>query len=1403
MKATTDLDAFGPQLQGSFDFTLYFEQAILSILPSALLLVISPWRIAWLFQKRSLLRSGWHFRAKLVTATVYFVLQVALLALWALPATQKTPASLAAAVLALMDSVIIIGLVYAEHKHSIRPSKLLGIYLFASGLVDLAQARSLVAQRPLTITPIAGVFIAALVLKFVLLLLEEIPKDEGTHEKAPAESTSGPFNRAGYLAPVIPRICLAAFSFSQPFLVNRVTEFVGQPKVEQTDDIAGGLIGAALLVYLGLAISRCIYNHSVYQLTTTLRGGLVSLIFRKSLELDAAAASKTNAVTLMSTDIDSIASGVKELHEIWASVLELGVAIYLLYLQIGPACFVVIIPAVERATGGIGPARMQWNEGVQERVSTTSSMLSQMKGIKMTGLTDYFAKLVQKLRVSELDMSKKFRMYIVRIILIANFSDQMTPAVVVTAAVFWTRADGFSISQAFTSLAIVALVSTPLANLIGSYPTFVSSLGCFGRIQKFLLQSDGRAATYELSANNSGEKPSSSTASVIQTAPQTAREGVTVELEDFSAKGSSKNSNVCIKFEAVSVAVEGKAEPILRDITLSLETSSYTLIVGPVGCGKSTFLKAVLGEVAVTNGHVHVEQAGYSVAFCDQSPWLRNISVKANILGRDQFDHLWFDSVIRACALEEDFSRFPNGEETVVGSGGIMLSGGQKQRVALARALYARKLIVILDDVFSALDSATSKTVFERTLGPRGLLRQGDTTVILATHSAFYLRAETMLVQYISSADKVVVLSKQGSLEKYGTVAELQAENGFIRCLQLSQPTSTSTAVEDGEVTESGESSPSTPSSSKTTEEEASLRQTGDFSLYRYYLASIGPNLAVPFLVLATLYIGFGTMPSVWLRIWTERGTDASDRGAYFGVYWVWCIGTVIFSGLVVWLFFVVIIAHSASRLHWQLLDSVLKAPLLFFTTVDSGVTLNRFSQDMTLVDQQLPVAFFEVVLDTLTAIASAGIIASGAQYFAVVIPFCVVPLYALQKFYLRTSRQVRHLDLELKSPLYTHFTETLNGIVTIRAFGWQREFVADQFRLLDLSQKPYYLLFCIQRWLSVVLDLFVTVIATILVALAVKVTHTTSSGAIGLSMVSLISLNTALSRIITAWTNLETSLGAISRLRDFVRDTPQEEDADAKYLPAVPQGWPAAGEIEFSHLDATYKMPDEKVLEDLSLTIEPGQKVGICGRTGSGKTSLLLALLRLLDTPSGTIRVDNIDLSSHSRKAIRPHLITLPQDPVHLPGTVRTNLDPHGLFGRPSGDTDLIAALGKVFLWDDVISPRGGLDADFSELGLSHGQEQLFGLARALLHKDESSIVLLDEATSSVDYETDRRVQEVIREGLARHTVLAVAHRLDTIRDYDLVVVMERGRIVEKGDPRELREQEGSAFRRLLVHAD
>lgn len=426
------------------------------------------------------------------------------------------------------------------------------------------------------------------------------------------------------------------------------------------------------------------------------------------------------------------------------------------------------------------------------------------------------------------------------------------------------------------------------------------------------------------------------------------------------------------------------------------------------------------------------------------------------------------------------------------------------------------------------------------------------------------------LVHFLSHADKIIVLDSAGQCHQYDNFSEMQSESTSMLGLAYEED---NLGIHGEQHEEENEAPDATPQLDPDIDEgNTTQRQVGDFSLYVFYLRSMGPVLSISFALLALGYIGLGTMPTVWLRLWTEHGTDGPDRGGYFGAYLSFCVGTVIFSVLAVWLFFVVVIPRSATHLHWQLLDSVMNAPLWFFTTVDSGVTLNRFSQDMTLVDQTLPVAFFEVTLDTLVALAAGALIASGAQYFAVVIPFCVVPLYFLQKYYLRTSRQMRHLDLESKSPLYTHFTETSAGLATIRAFGWQREFVEAQLHLLDISQKPYYLMFCIQRWLAVVLDLFVVGIATILVALAVKMTGTTSGGAIGLAMVNLIGLNTSLSRVINAWTNLETSLGAIARLRDFTRDTPREDDANVQHPPPLPQGWPLSGGVEINNVNATYK---------------------------------------------------------------------------------------------------------------------------------------------------------------------------------------------------------------------------------------
>ncbi|KAK0387893.1 hypothetical protein NLU13_4138 [Sarocladium strictum] len=429
-----------------------------------------------------------------------------------------------------------------------------------------------------------------------------------------------------------------------------------------------------------------------------------------------------------------------------------------------------------------------------------------------------------------------------------------------------------------------------------------------------------------------------------------------------------------------------------------------------------------------------------------------------------------------------------------------------------------------------------------------------------------------------------------------------------------------------------------------------------------------------------------------------------------------------------------------------------MRAPLRFFTTVDSGITLNRFSQDMTLIDENLPMTFFTTTALALRVVAETGLVASGATYVAAIIPACILVLYLVQKYYLQTSRQMRLLDIETKSPLYTQFTETLAGLPTIRAFGWSTQLLYENHRRLDASQKPFYGMYCIQRWLQIVLDLFVAGMAVVLVSFALGMANTTSTGAIGLALVNLIGFNRTLTLLVDQWSELETSLGAIARLKWFYSSTPDENKPEEKEEP--PAGWPACGSIEFRNVSASYSDELPLVLKEVNLAIEPGQKVGICGRSGSGKSTLVLTLPRLLELREGEVTIDGQDISKMPRSTLRTRLTTMPQGPLTVPGTVRHNLDPASVV---QSDAPLIAALEKVALWEPL-SRRGGLDAVLLDLGLSSGQLQLLCLARAMLSR--GSIVILDEATSNVDHQTEEEIRRVIKEEMSDRTVLEVAHR-------------------------------------------
>ncbi|KAK6833488.1 ABC transporter [Apiospora arundinis] len=426
---------------------------------------------------------------------------------------------------------------------------------------------------------------------------------------------------------------------------------------------------------------------------------------------------------------------------------------------------------------------------------------------------------------------------------------------------------------------------------------------------------------------------------------------------------------------------------------------------------------------------------------------------------------------------------------------------------------------------------------------------------------------------------------------------------------------------------------------------------------------------------------------------------------------------------------------------------------------------------------------------DGLTSLAQALMIIPASTWLLIGYPILFGVLWVLQKFYLRTSRQLRFLDLDAKSPIYGQFLETLGGLATIRAFGWQDDLVLRADERLDASQKPFYLLYSIQRWLNLVLDLIVAVVAIVLVAIAVSLRSGTSVGFTGVALFNIMTLSAALKSAISSWTLLETSIGAVARVKRFEESTPNENSADETQQP--PDNWPTTGAITFDKVTATYKDDAEKpAISDLSLVINHGEKIGICGRSGSGKSSTLLALFHMINY-KGSITIDGVDVARMSRETLRERLTAIPQDTVFLAGDVRLNCDPRSR----SSDEQIVEALRAAHLWD-AIEAKGGLDAELSDSTLSKGQQQLFSLARALL--DHSQIVAMDEASSSLDSESEAHMMSVIREKFRDVTVIAIAHRLDTITDFDKVIVLDSGRVVEVGVPRDLLSQPSSVFRSL-----
>ncbi|NP_001425646.1 multidrug resistance-associated protein 1 isoform 9 [Homo sapiens] len=861
--------------------------------------------------------------------------------------------------------------------------------------------------------------------------------------------------------------------------------------------------------------------------------------------------------------------------------------------------------------------------------------------------------------------------------------------------------------------------------------------------------------------------------------------------------------------------------PTLNGITFSIPEGALVAVVGQVGCGKSSLLSALLAEMDKVEGHVAIKG---SVAYVPQQAWIQNDSLRENILFGCQLEEPYYRSVIQACALLPDLEILPSGDRTEIGEKGVNLSGGQKQRVSLARAVYSNADIYLFDDPLSAVDAHVGKHIFENVIGPKGMLK--NKTRILVTHSMSYLPQVDVII--VMSGGKISEMgSYQELLARDGAFAEFlrtyasteqeqdaeengvtgvsgpgkeakQMENGMLVTdsagKQLQRQLSSSSSY-SGDISRHHNSTAELQKAEAKKEEtwklmEADKAQTGQvkLSVYWDYMKAIGLFISFLSIFLFMCNHVSALASNYWLSLWTDdpivNGTQEHTK-VRLSVYGALGIS----QGIAVFGYSMAVSIGGilASRcLHVDLLHSILRSPMSFFERTPSGNLVNRFSKELDTVDSMIPEVIKMFMGSLFNVIGACIVILLATPIAAIIIPPLGLIYFFVQRFYVASSRQLKRLESVSRSPVYSHFNETLLGVSVIRAFEEQERFIHQSDLKVDENQKAYYPSIVANRWLAVRLECVGNCIVLFAALFAVISRHSLSAGLVGLSVSYSLQVTTYLNWLVRMSSEMETNIVAVERLKEY-SETEKEAPWQIQET-APPSSWPQVGRVEFRNYCLRYREDLDFVLRHINVTINGGEKVGIVGRTGAGKSSLTLGLFRINESAEGEIIIDGINIAKIGLHDLRFKITIIPQDPVLFSGSLRMNLDPFSQYS----DEEVWTSLELAHLKDFVSALPDKLDHECAEGGenLSVGQRQLVCLARALLRK--TKILVLDEATAAVDLETDDLIQSTIRTQFEDCTVLTIAHRLNTIMDYTRVIVLDKGEIQEYGAPSDLLQQRG-----------
>ncbi|XP_005099201.2 multidrug resistance-associated protein 4 [Aplysia californica] len=895
-------------------------------------------------------------------------------------------------------------------------------------------------------------------------------------------------------------------------------------------------------------------------------------------------------------------------------------------------------------------------------------------------------------------------------------------------------------------------------------------------------------------------------------------------LEELDHSSNVEKSNLRPKPEDAFVQLDGvtakwegegtSEQNTLESISLSVKAGQLVAVIGPVGCGKSSLLMSILGELPTQKGDVRVSGR---VAYVSQQPWIFSGSVRQNIVFGGVFDKSRYDKVVKVSALKRDFEIMPQGDATLIGDRGVSLSGGQRARVSLARALYMDADIYLLDDPLSAVDTAVGRHIFEKCIV--GYLKHKPR--ILVTHQ----------VQFLPVADNIFIL-KEGKIESQGSYDDLsQSGVDFAELLKQTEEEEGEEAVSPGltsvpeevavppmpDVQDLGSQmslhsmvDDYEPEPVQLPEQEERASGTVGFGVYLEYFKAGTGVLKFTFLVLVNIaaqvfYVGSDWWLSRWSNLEEDRyaaikahehfladnnitdlaNTSLSsnitipyvDSTFNIGIFSA-IIAVVFLFGLVRALLFFKIAVDASQTLHNQMFARILRSPISFFDNNPVGRILNRFSKDVGHMDDLLPVTFFDFIqcsLLILGIVLVAGVV--NPYVFIPTVPLGIM-FVIVRRYYLQTSRGIKRLEGTSRSPVFSYLSATLQGLHTVRSMKMEEKFMQEFDNYQDKHSEAWFLFLATSRWLAVRLDWLCAGFVIAVTFCSVFAAESMSPGLVGLSITYTMTLMGMFQWGVRQSAEVENQMISVERVLEYTR-LPVEAALESAPDKKPPPTWPSSGAITGTDVNLRYSPDGPLVLKDFSFHINGMEKVGIVGRTGAGKSSLITTLFRMVE-PTGAMVIDGINIQGIGLHDLRNTIAIIPQDPVLFTGSLRKNLDP---FSHHKDDV-LWKALDEVKLREQVKELPEGLGAEVSEGGInfSVGQRQLICLARAVLRHNK--ILMIDEATANVDPITDELIQATIRTKFRDCTVLTIAHRLHTIMDSDRVMVLDNGRIVEFEEP-------------------